>query len=111
MIPFSTFHAVAGWIGAVSQALPVQRLKSQTQQRRLASGLTGRPRCGRAQIQPLFVSERTAAKLLDMKPSEFMSLVNAGALPRAVRHNRWDVAELQAIMRGAKIKPSEEFEL
>lgn len=31
IIPFSTFHAVAGWIGPVSQALPAQRLKSQTQ--------------------------------------------------------------------------------
>ncbi|MTH79391.1 hypothetical protein [Paracoccus aestuariivivens] len=60
---------------------------------------------------PLFASERTAAQLLDMKPAEFKALVLAGALPGAVLHGRWDVAELQAIMRGNKIKPSEEFDL
>lgn len=62
-------------------------------------------------MQPLFASEKTAARLLDMQPAEFRKLVDAGALPCAVRHERWDVAELQAIMRGTKIKPSEEFDL
>lgn len=63
------------------------------------------------QVQPLFASEKTAARLLDMQPAEFRDLVNSGALPCAVRHGRWDVAELQAIMRGTKIKPNEEFDL
>ncbi|WP_294930504.1 hypothetical protein [uncultured Paracoccus sp.] len=62
-------------------------------------------------VQPLFASEKTAARLLDMQPAEFRRLVDVGALPCAVKHGRWDVAELQAIMRGTKIKPAEEFDL
>lgn len=60
---------------------------------------------------PLFASDKTAARLLDMSRPQFLSLVQAGALPGPVKHDRWDVAELQAIMRGDKIKPSEEFDL
>lgn len=60
---------------------------------------------------PLFAAERTAAKMLDMTPAEFRALVEAGSLPGPVQHDRWDVSQLEAIMRGTKPKPSEEFDL
>ena len=63
------------------------------------------------QQAPLFASDKTAARLLDMSRPQFLALVQAGALPGPVKHDRWDVSELQAIMRGDKIKPSEEFDL
>lgn len=62
-------------------------------------------------ILPLFAAERTAAKILDMTPAEFRALVASGSLPGPVQYDRWDVAQLEAIMRGTKPKPSEEFEL
>ncbi|RJE83648.1 hypothetical protein D3P04_14645 [Paracoccus onubensis] len=62
-------------------------------------------------IQPLFVRLETAAKLLDMKPAEFRQLVEAGALPGPVRHERWDVEQIRSIMRGDAVKPHEEFEI
>jgi hypothetical protein len=52
-----------------------------------------------------------AAALLDMRPAEFRELVTAGALPQPVRFGRWDVTELQAIMRGTAARPKEEFDL
>jgi hypothetical protein len=55
---------------------------------------------------PLFASERTAARLLDMKPDEFRGLVDRGHLPpprRIGEVERFDVAELQAVIRGDKI--------
>lgn len=61
--------------------------------------------------QPMFASERTAAKLLDMKPCEFRELVNAGALPKPVTigpFQRWDTVAIQRIISGAAI--SDEFE-
>ena len=61
--------------------------------------------------QPLFASEATAAALLDMKPAEFRDLVAAGSLPGANKLNRWDVAELQAIMRGQAHRPKDELDL
>ncbi len=60
---------------------------------------------------PLFASERTAARLLDMKPTEFRRLVDDGALPGPTSFDRWDVSELTAIMRGHKPKVAEGFEL
>ncbi|MFG6082291.1 hypothetical protein ACEUZ9_002936 [Paracoccus litorisediminis] len=62
-------------------------------------------------LEPIFARETTAAKLLDMTRGEFVTLVQSGALPPPVLHDRWDVAELQAIMRGTKMRPSEEFDL
>lgn len=64
-----------------------------------------------AQVQPLFASATTAAKLLDMKPAEFRRLVDVGALPGPVRHERWDVEQIRAIMRGEFVRPSEDFDL
>lgn len=64
---------------------------------------------------PLFASENTAAKLLDMRPADFRALVNAGALPGPVRLNetveRWRVEDLDAILQGRLPKPREEFDL
>lgn len=51
----------------------------------------------------LFANERTAAKLLDMKPAAFRGLVNDGHLPEPrdiAGHKRWDVEELRQIARG-----------
>jgi hypothetical protein len=62
-------------------------------------------------LTPLFASQSTAAALLDMKPAEFRELVDRGALPGPNHYGRWDVAELQAIMRGAAAKPKEDFDL
>lgn len=55
---------------------------------------------------PLFASERTAARLLDMPPAAFRDLVDKGHLPpprRIGAVERFDVAELQAVIRGDKI--------
>ena len=52
---------------------------------------------------PLFASERSAARLLDMKASEFRSLVENGHLPRPRKiggMDRWEVAELTQIVNG-----------
>ena len=65
-------------------------------------------------LTPLFARDRTAAQLLDMTPSEFLALVNAGALPRPTRvgnHDRWSVADLDAILHGNAPKPTEDFTL
>lgn len=55
--------------------------------------------------QPLFASERTAAALLDMKPSEFSRLVKEGHLPPPVTIgnglDRWDVEQLRSIISGS----------
>ena len=54
-------------------------------------------------VAPILASERTAAKLLDMKPAEFRELVKEGHLPKPrniAGHERWDVDELRQIGRG-----------
>lgn len=56
---------------------------------------------------PIFASEATAARLLDMKPGEFRQLVEDGHLPRprdigGLR--RWDVAELRRIASGDAVE-------
>lgn len=61
---------------------------------------------------PLFASESTAAALLDMKLSEFRALVERGALPGPNQFSRWDVSQLQSIMRGDAARPtSDELDL
>jgi hypothetical protein len=62
----------------------------------------------------LFASERSAAAMLDMRPAEFRALVAAGSLPAPIRigeHERWSVEDLDAIVRGQKPKPTEDFTL
>ncbi len=51
----------------------------------------------------IFATERSAAKLLDMKPAEFRGLVDDGVLPKPANiggFERWDVEQLQSIARG-----------
>ncbi len=65
-------------------------------------------------IDVLFVKEKTAARLLDMPRTLFSTLVKGGALPgpcRIMNEERWDVAELTAIMRGNKPTGNEDLEL
>jgi hypothetical protein len=55
---------------------------------------------------PLFASEATAARLLDLKLAAFRDLVAKGHLPPPVLIGpveRFDMAEVQAILRGDKI--------
>ena len=55
---------------------------------------------------PILASEKTAAALLDMKPSEFRSLVKMGALPPAENihgFQRWRVKDLEAVATGAAL--------
>lgn len=63
---------------------------------------------------PLFARETTAASLLDMKPKQFRTLVDQGALPAPCTiagERRWDVEELQSIIRGRKPTAPEGIEL
>lgn len=58
-------------------------------------------------LQPMFASERTAARLLDMQPDEFRALVRQGALPPPLRlgkHERWSVEAIAAIVNGTAPK-------
>lgn len=54
--------------------------------------------------RPIFATERSAAKLLDMKPSEFRHLVLNGALPPPIviggQFERWQVSTLESIVDG-----------
>lgn len=54
-------------------------------------------------IERIAVAEKNAAKLLDMKPDQFRTLVREGVLPRPRKVGpleRWDTDELKAILRG-----------
>lgn len=63
--------------------------------------MTGRP-------APLYASEASAARLLDMKLGEFRALVEAGHLPRgreiAPGFVRWPVDDLRRIAAGEAIE-------
>ena len=55
---------------------------------------------------PLFATDRTAAKLLDMKPDDFRRLVDGGHLPKPRDiggMERWDVPELCKIINGEAV--------
>lgn len=61
---------------------------------------------------PLFVGETKAAQLLNMKPSEFRKIVDAGHFPRGREfcgHVRWDVEELRRIVRGEAVEGDMEW--
>ncbi|MCA0204342.1 MAG: helix-turn-helix domain-containing protein [Proteobacteria bacterium] len=65
-------------------------------------------------IAKLAVKDTTAAQMLDMSPKDFRALVEAGALPPALpigEHQRWLVADLEAIITGKKIRPDTGFDL
>lgn len=56
-------------------------------------------------ITPIAVTEKNAAKLLDMPLSSFRELVAEGVMPRPRKigpFERWDAEELRAILRGEK---------
>lgn len=57
-----------------------------------------------AHVAPILANETTAARLLDLKPCEFRSLVDAGHLPRgkeiAPGLVRWPVDDLRRIATG-----------
>lgn len=56
--------------------------------------------------QLLFANECSAARLLDMKPTEFLRLVEGGHLPRPRDIGglkRWDVQELRQIISGQAV--------
>lgn len=59
----------------------------------------------------LFVREKTAARILDMPIQMFRELVNNKALPGPCNHDRWDVEQLQAIMRGDTPRLAEKLDL
>ncbi len=55
------------------------------------------------ELTPHFASEKSAARLLDMKTSEFVRLVADGHLPKPRDiggHKRWDMLELRQIISG-----------
>lgn len=60
------------------------------------------------QLAPIFASEASAARLLDMKPAEFRALVEAGHLPRgreiAPGVIRWSADDLRRIASGEAIE-------
>ena len=55
---------------------------------------------------PIFATEASAARLLDMKPAELREQVQAGNLPPPKTigtHQRFDVDELRRVIRGETI--------
>ena len=61
-----------------------------------------------ARLLPIFVTEHSAALLLDMKTAEFRRLVKAGHLPGPSAigpHERWDVEALRKIASGRTAEP------
>lgn len=67
-------------------------------------------------VSPIFATDRTSAKLLDMSCREFRDLVDKGYLPKPIllggEHERWKVSELERIASGEAAKPeiSEDIE-
>lgn len=57
--------------------------------------------------RPLYASETTAARLLDMRPAEFRAHVDAGDFPPGIEIApgviRWKTATLENIASGAAI--------
>ena len=56
--------------------------------------------------EPLFVSEVTAARMLELPVAEFRNLRAAGVVPLPRRigpHERYDVAELRSMIRGEAV--------
>ena len=65
-------------------------------------------------MTPLYASEKTAAKLLDLRPKQFLELVAHGALPPPIKigkYSRWDVEQIRAIITGNAARPKERFEI
>lgn len=66
-------------------------------------------------LTPFLASEKTAAELLDMKPTEFRQLVRAGHLPRgeeiAPGVVRWETDHLRNLRAGRLARPDVGLEL
>ena len=63
---------------------------------------------------PIAYDERRAAEALCLSRTEFVRLVDQGALPPPVKigpHKRWRVEDLQAILSGNAALPDEDFSL
>lgn len=55
---------------------------------------------------PIFVGERQAAQLFDLKPAQFRALVDGGQLPKPKtigEFERWDTGELCRVASGDAI--------
>ncbi len=61
-----------------------------------------------ASVQPIMVSEATAAKMLELSPQTFRNLTVTGALPKGRQIApglwRWDVDTLRSIARGDRVE-------
>ncbi len=67
---------------------------------------------GAARRDPIFATEISAARLLDMQPAEFRELVEAGHLPPPVAIGslrRFDVEELRRVIRGQAVAEGMEW--
>ena len=56
-----------------------------------------------SRLTPMLANEKTAATLLDMKPTDFRRLVEEGHLPKGKTiggFTRWDTEDLLRIIRG-----------
>jgi predicted DNA-binding transcriptional regulator AlpA len=76
--------------------------------------MTSAPRHPFRDVPRLAVRDTTAAAMLDMPAAEFRRLVERGALPKPIRigeHDRWPVAQIEAIITGKAALPSEDFDL
>lgn len=67
-------------------------------------------------VQPIAVSDKTAAQMLDMPAARFRELVDHGAMPKPITLGngieRWRYADLEAIVEGrARIPQDEDFDL
>lgn len=65
-------------------------------------------------MTPLYANKKTAAKLLDLRPKQFLELVAHGALPPPVKignYKRWDVEQIKSILSGEAARPKERFEI
>ncbi|MBW6506736.1 MAG: hypothetical protein K0B00_08315 [Rhodobacteraceae bacterium] len=60
-----------------------------------------------ASLASIFANEQNAARMLDLRPAEFRSLVDQGHLPKPRDIGgfpRWDIEELRRIIRGEAVE-------
>ena len=60
-----------------------------------------------------YASAAITGRMLALSAAEFRKLVSAGALPPPARigtHERWNVDQLRAILRGDAARPNDDFE-
>jgi predicted DNA-binding transcriptional regulator AlpA len=63
------------------------------------------------QVERIAVTEKTAAKMMDMAPTEFRRLVRSGSLPLPVKITgkleRWRVSDLESVLNGSAMNEDE----